>query len=85
MTMKMKLKMKNWSQRYDINRLRTRHGHKHEAELKISVAYKNGCIAIPVLYAVRNRELTILSSRLYNKENEKIDPDISIPLINQQP
>ena len=83
MTMKMKLKMKNLSQRYDINRLRTRHGHKHEAELKISVAYKTGCIAI-LLYAVRIRELTILSSRLYNKENEKIDPNISIPLINQQ-
>ena len=29
MTMKMRLKMKNRSQRYDINRPRPRHGHKY--------------------------------------------------------
>ena len=29
MTMKMRVKMKNRSQRYDLNRLRSRHGHKY--------------------------------------------------------
>ena len=29
MTMKMRLKMKNRSRRYDINRPRRRHGHKY--------------------------------------------------------
>ena len=29
MTMKMRLKMKNRSKRYDINRPRRRHGHKY--------------------------------------------------------
>ena len=29
MTMKMRLKMKNRSQRYDINRLSPKHGHEY--------------------------------------------------------
>ena len=33
MTMKMRLKMKNRSQRYEINRLRPRHVHKYSKYL----------------------------------------------------
>ena len=41
MTMKMKLNIKNKSQRYDINRLRPRHGHKYTKYKNVS-QYSDG-------------------------------------------
>ena len=44
MTMKIRLKIKNRSQRYDINRPRPRHGHKY-------IKYKM-CLRIMMVYAL---------------------------------
>ena len=41
MTTKMRLKMKNRSQRYDINRTRPRHGHRYT---KYKCQYNHGYI-----------------------------------------
>ena len=54
MTMKMRLKMKNRSQRYDINRSRPRHGHKY-------TKYKT-CLSIMMVVCINQHLSNILSS-----------------------
>ena len=60
MTMKMRLKMKNRSQRYEINIHRPRHGHK-------SSKYKV-CLSIVMIRCMKQHLSNILSS-VYEKVN----------------
>ena len=54
MIIKMILKMKNRSHRYDINRVRPRHGHKY-------TKYKT-CISIMIVICIKQHLSNILSS-----------------------
>ena len=61
----MRLKMKNRSHRYDINRVRPRHGHKY-------TKYKT-CISIMIVICIKQHLSNILSSiheKLSNTEGE---------------
>ena len=65
MIIKMRLKMKNRSHRYDINRIRRRHGHKY-------TKYKT-CIDIMIVICIKQHLSNILSSiheKLSNTEGE---------------
>ena len=56
--MKMRLRVKNRSHRYDINRLRTRHGHKY-------TKYKM-CLSVVMVICI-NQHLSNIWSSIYVK------------------
>ena len=58
MTMKMKLKIKNGSQRYDINRPRPRHGHK--------CTKSKMCLNVMLVICIK-QHLSNISSSIYEK------------------
>ena len=61
MTMKIRVKIKNRSQRYDINRPRPRHGHKY-------IKYKM-CLRIMMVYAL-SKAYTTFEAQSMKKLNK---------------
>ena len=51
MTMNMRLKMKNRSHRYDINRPETKHGHKYTFSIMISIMFQ--CFSIMMALCIK--------------------------------